>query len=84
MHTRLLPDRPRVSQPSAVDIDQLLTAGDIAEVLRVQRATALDYMRRGVIPACKIGRRWYAERSQLERHLSTLLDRGTRRPRALP
>ena len=54
--------------------DDLLTASDVANVLRVKRTTALDYMRRGVIPACKIGRRWYSVRSQLDAHLGELLD----------
>jgi excisionase family DNA binding protein len=54
--------------------DDLLTANDVAEVLQVQRSTALDYMRRGVIPACKIGRRWYALRSRLDAHLGNLFD----------
>lgn len=35
----------------------------VAEVPRVKRTTALDYMRRGVIPACKIGQRWYSAQS---------------------
>ncbi len=36
--------------------DELLTPDEGAEILRVRRTTALEYMRRGVIPACKIGR----------------------------
>jgi excisionase family DNA binding protein len=52
--------------------DDLLTASDVANVLRVKRTTALDYMRRGVIPACKIGRRWYSPRSLLDGHLDQL------------
>jgi excisionase family DNA binding protein len=54
---------------------ELLTPTEVADVLRVTRATALDYMRRGVIPACKIGRRWYSERSQIEEHIADLLRR---------
>lgn len=59
--------------------EDLLTPSDVAEVLRVKRKTALDYMRRGVIPACKIGRRWYAVRSRLDAHLGDLLGSGPRR-----
>jgi len=62
-----------MKQP-AFSRDDLLTASDVAEVLRVKRTTALDYMRRGVIPACKIGRRWYSVRSQLDAHLGELFD----------
>jgi excisionase family DNA binding protein len=59
--------------------EDLLTPSDVAEVLRVKRKTALDYMRRGVIPACKIGRRWYAVRSRLDAHLGDLLGSGPSR-----
>jgi hypothetical protein len=52
--------------------DDLLTATDVARILRVQRTTALDYMRRGIVPACKIGRRWYSPRSLLDSHLDHL------------
>ena len=46
--------------------DSLLTPDDVAEVLRVKRSTALDWMRRGVVPARKIGRYWFASRAQVE------------------
>jgi excisionase family DNA binding protein len=59
------------AQPS-FSREDLLTATEVAEVLRVRRTTALDYMRRGVIPACKIGRRWYSVRSRLDAHLGEL------------
>lgn len=52
--------------------DDLLTATDVARILRVQRTTALTYMRRGIVPACKIGRRWYSSRSLLDSHLDHL------------
>lgn len=58
--------------------EDLLTATEVAEVLRVKRTTALDYMRRGVIPACKIGRRWYSVRSRLNTHVGELFDSGSR------
>jgi excisionase family DNA binding protein len=54
--------------------DDLLTPTDVAAVLQVQRSTALDYMRRGVIPARKIGRRWYALRSRLDAYISDLFE----------
>ena len=52
--------------------DDLLTPDDVAEILRVGRLTALDYMRRGVIPACKIGRRWYSPKPLLDEFLTSL------------
>lgn len=64
----------RIDHPSAsFSRDELLTATEVAEVLRVRRTTALDYMRRGVIPAFKIGRRWYSVRSHLDAHMGALL-----------
>jgi len=65
---------PRVDQAPSFTRDDLLTANDVAEVLQVKRSTALDYMRRGVIPACKIGRRWYALRSRLDAHIGDLFN----------
>jgi hypothetical protein len=58
--------------------DDLLTATEVAEVLRVKRTTALDYMWRGVVPACKIGRRWYSAKPLLEQHLDHLFDPASR------
>ena len=63
-----------VQSPPTFSRDDLLTPTDVANVLRVKRTTALDYMRRGVIPACKIGRRWYSVRSRLDAHLGDLFD----------
>jgi len=58
--------------------DDLLTATDVARILRVQRTTALTYMRQGIVPACKIGRRWYSPRSLLDSHLDHLFAAGRR------
>ena len=54
--------------------DELLTPDDVAEILRVQRTTALEYMRRGVIPARKIGRLWCSPRSLLDEYLTSLFE----------
>jgi excisionase family DNA binding protein len=64
--------------PPSFSREDLLTATEVANVLRVKRTTALDYMRRGVIPACKIGRRWYSVRSRLDTHLGELFTSGYR------
>jgi Helix-turn-helix domain len=58
--------------------EDLLDANDVADVLRVKRTTAIDYMRRGVIPACKIGRRWYSAKPLLEQHIDHLFDPASR------
>jgi excisionase family DNA binding protein len=54
--------------------DELLTPEEVAEILRVRRTTALEYMRRGVIPACKIGRLWYSPKSLLDEYLTSLFE----------
>lgn len=59
--------------PPSFSREDLMTATEVAQVLRVQRTTALDYMRRGVIPACKIGRRWYSVRSCLDAYLADVV-----------
>jgi excisionase family DNA binding protein len=46
-----------------------LTVDEVADVLRVKKATATDYMRRGVIPAFKLGRSWYSLRPRLSAQL---------------
>ena len=60
---------PQTDAP-AFSRDELLTADEVADILRLRRTTALDYMRRGVIPAFKLGRRWYALRPRLDAHLA--------------
>ncbi len=52
--------------------DELLTPDEVAEILRVRRTTTLEYMRRGVIPARKIGKLWYSPRSLLDEYLTSL------------
>lgn len=37
-------------------LDELLTADEVAELLRVPRSTVSDYARRGVLPSIKLGR----------------------------
>jgi excisionase family DNA binding protein len=61
---------PRTEQP-AFSREDLLTATEVAEVLRLKRTTALDYMRRGVIPAFKLGRQWYALRPRLDAYVAS-------------
>lgn len=64
----------QVDQAPSFTREDLLTANDVADILQVKRSTALDYMRRGVVPARKIGRRWYALRSRLDAHIGDLFD----------
>lgn len=71
---RLRVAEPRADQQRSFTREDLLTASDVAAVLQIKRTTALDYMRRGVIPASKIGRRWYALRSLLDAHIADLFE----------
>ena len=38
------------------ELDELLTADEVAELLHVPRSTVSDYARRGVLPSIKLGR----------------------------
>jgi excisionase family DNA binding protein len=58
-----------VARGPAFSREELLTVDEVAAVLRVTKATATDYMRRGVIPAFKLGRSWYALRPRLDAYL---------------
>ena len=57
-----------------ISFDQLLTATEIAAVLRVERSTATIYMRRGIVPARKIGRRWLSPQPLLDQFLASLFE----------
>jgi excisionase family DNA binding protein len=56
--------------------EDLLTPDEVAKILSVKRSTALNYMRRGVIPAVKIGKHWYSSKPLLDEHLASLLREG--------
>ena len=67
MDTTAQPD----AEETTLTRNDLLTPDDVAAILRLKRTTALDYMRRGVIPAFKLGRKWYSHRARLARHLAS-------------
>ena len=52
--------RPRLTR------DDVLDAGEVAELLHMPLSTVLDFARRGVIPGHKLGRRWIFLRDELE------------------
>lgn len=54
--------------------DELLKPDDVADILEVKRTTAMEYMRRGVVPARKIGRHWYSPKPLLDHYLDDLFD----------
>ena len=44
----------------------VMTAGEVADLLSIQRSTVADWARRAVIPSRKIGRRRFYLRPQIE------------------
>lgn len=65
---------PEDARGAAFSREELLTVDEVADVLRVKKATATDYMRRGVIPAFKLGRSWYSLRPRLNDHLESAVN----------
>jgi excisionase family DNA binding protein len=65
---------PPQIDPPTFSREDLLTPTEVAEVLRLRRTTVLDYMRRGVIPAFRVGRQWYSLRPRLDAHLASISD----------
>jgi excisionase family DNA binding protein len=47
-------------------MDEYLTTREVAEVLKVDRKTALRYIKGGVVPAVKLGGRWLISKKRLE------------------
>jgi excisionase family DNA binding protein len=52
----------------------VMSVGEVAEMLHVPRSTVSDWARRGIVPSVKIGRRRLYVRQQLE---ALLLRAGT-------
>jgi excisionase family DNA binding protein len=46
--------------------DQVMTAGEVAELLHMPVSTVYDLARRGVLPASRLGRTWRFLRPRLE------------------
>lgn len=49
---------------------RILTVEQVAEKLQVKPLTVRDYLRKGKIPGCKLGRAWRVVESDLEQFLS--------------
>ena len=73
-------DRPVEGNPDglAANALDLLTTEEVASSLRVKPSAVTKMVRRGVLPAVKIGRRWYFLRDDLRSELR----RRTRTSRA--
>jgi excisionase family DNA binding protein len=69
--------RSRIRTDAATEVrvpdvlGEILTAQQVAELLRMQRSTVEDYGRRGVIPSIKLGR----HRRYIRSDLVTLIER---------
>ncbi len=46
-----------------------MTAGEVAELVKIPRSTVYDLARRGLIPAHRIGRAWRFVRQEIEQWL---------------
>jgi len=66
--------RSPVDHPEEIHFsrEELLSPDELASALRVERSTAALYMRRGVVPACKIGRHWLSPQPLLDQFLARL------------
>jgi excisionase family DNA binding protein len=65
--------RRRLEAESSVPdvLGEILTAQQVADLLRMQRSTVEDYGRRGVLPSIKLGR----HRRYIRSDLASLIDR---------
>ena len=50
--------------------DEVMTAGEVAELLRMPISTVYELARKGVIPASRLGRTWRFLRPRLEQMLA--------------
>lgn len=51
------------------DLPELLAPEDLAPLLRLTPHGVRAMIRRGELPACKLGRRWFVRRTALEAHI---------------
>jgi excisionase family DNA binding protein len=50
--------------------DEVMTAGEVAELLRMPTSTVYELARKGVLPASRLGRTWRFLRPRLEELLA--------------
>ncbi len=51
--------------------DEVMTAREVAELLRIPTSTVYELARNGVLPASRLGRTWRFLRPRLEKLLAT-------------
>ena len=57
---------PYAQEPRRLTRDDVLDGRDVAEPLHMPISAVLEYARRGLLPACKLGRRWIFRRDEIE------------------
>jgi excisionase family DNA binding protein len=57
---------PYAQDPRRLTRDDVLDGRDVAELLHLPVSTVLEYARRGLLPARKLGRRWIFIRDEIE------------------
>lgn len=53
-------------RPGGLTRDEVMTVAEVADLLHLPTSTVYDLARRGVIPACRLGRTWRFVRPRIE------------------
>jgi excisionase family DNA binding protein len=66
-------ESPTTGMPVRVGLtrDQVMTAGEVADLLHLPVSTVYYLARRGEIPACRLGRTWRFVRPRIEQLLGS-------------
>jgi excisionase family DNA binding protein len=72
--TAMAPSTPQLQDPQPIDwaarrpltAADVMTAAEVAALLRVPRSTVEDWARRGIVPSRKVGRRRLYVRARIE------------------
>ena len=59
-------DAPAPSSRPRLTRDEVLDAREVADLLHIPPSTVLDFARRDILPAHKLGRRWIFLRDEIE------------------
>ena len=60
---------PAVPSPGCLTRDEVMTAREVADLLRLPTSTVYELARKGVLPASRLGRTWRFLRPRLEQLL---------------
>jgi excisionase family DNA binding protein len=69
--TESAPSSPGASRSGFLTRDEVMTAREVAELLRMPTSTVYELARKGVLPASRLGRTWRFLRPRLEQLLAT-------------